>query len=389
MQLKPLRVHVIFWNALGPGSVAYTITELLDNVSKEVEPTLWCLRGDPTAPRQYHSPALPDFLFRALCKVNLQASFQGRFASEVTIHSIRAGDIVYVWPPYDLRLIKRARERGAIVVAERINCMGEMVREVLLRAYARRGLQLPNGWCTKREIEEDREQMLQCDFVTAPNGLVAESIRNAGVCQEQILETSYGFNPIRLASAINLERPHRPPVFAFVGLGIVRKGIDVLLEAWEQASVKGKLIIAGQIDEQVRSDYASTLSRPDVCELGYVQDIANVYAAADIFVFPSHEEGGPQVVYEAAACGLAGIVSPMGAGRVVRDRIEGLIVDPLNVHSVAKALVELAENESLRRTLGINAAARAHEYTWSRVAKRLCAQFHEIAQRPVVSNSAV
>ena len=79
------------------------------------------------------------------------------------------------------------------------------------------------------------------------------------------------------------------------------------------AAIDGTLLIAGRIDEDLRAQYRNALARSDVHDLGYVDDIATVYAAADVFVFPSHEEGGPQVTYEAAGCGLALIVSPMGA----------------------------------------------------------------------------
>jgi glycosyltransferase involved in cell wall biosynthesis len=257
--------------------------------------------------------------------------------------------------------------------------MGTMVRSALSQAYARRGLDLPDGWCLLRDIEKEREQMLECDFVTAPNALVAESLRNAGILESRIIETSYGYNPDRLAKAIGIKRPVRPPVFAFVGLGIVRKGLDVLLEAWELANVDGRLLIAGHIDDDISATYASTLARDDVEALGYVHDVATVYAAADVFVFPTHEEGGPQVTYEAAGCGLASIVSAMGAGRIVRDGQECLLIDPLDVENVASALQKLANDRSLRETLAANAARRSRDFTWANVSVQLHQRFCEIA----------
>lgn len=372
----PLRLQAVLWNALGPGSIAYALTELLDNMPEgAVERKLWCLSADPLSPHEYDSPALPKIAFRALCKAGVPAGIQGRIATRVALRSIKAGDLVYMWPPYDLRLIKRAQDLGAVVVAERTNCMGRMGLEVLSRAYARRGLPLPDGWFPAEGMREEREQMLQCDYVTAANALVSQSLRDAGIPDNRILETSYGFSPNRLARAIGIERPQRPPVFAFVGLGIVRKGLDVLLEAWEQASIDGTLLIAGQIDDEIRTPYASTLARPDVQELGFVKDIADVYAAADVFVFPTHEEGGPQVIYEAAACGLASIVSPMGAGRIVRHETECLMIDPLDLDDVAAALTKLAEDEPLRRALGVRAAERSQEFTWAKVGTRLYDHF--------------
>ena len=376
----PLRIHAVFWNALGHGSVAYALTELLDNMPEEdVDRALWFLGGYVLSPRDYFKPALPRFAYRALCKVNAPADIQGRIASAAVLDAIEPGDIVYIWPPYDLRLIERAREKGAIVVAERTNCMATMGRERLLQAFARRGLSLPDGWYTDEGIAEELEQMRQCDYVTAPNVLVSQSLLDSGMPASKILDTFYGFNPVRLAPAIGIDRPKRPPVFAFVGLGIVRKGLDVLLEAWDQAAVEGTLLIAGHFSDEIRDAYSAILSRPNVQLLGHVKDIAAVYAAADVFVFPTHEEGGPQVIYEAAGCGLASIVSPMGAGRIVRDGIECLLIDPLKPEDLAAAITRLAEDEVLRKTMCAAAAERARSFTWAHAAADLYRQFSEIA----------
>lgn len=368
-----IRVHAVFWNSVGHGSVAYALTELLDNLPHDlVERKLWCLWRHPDSVRDYHSLAFPDLAFRAFNKIRVPARVQGRLAGFIALRSIRRGDIVYIWPPYDPWLIKRAQERGGIVVAERTNCMAKMGRAVLSRAYARRGLPLPEGWYPLDEIAEERQLMQQCDYVTAANPLVTKSLIEAGLPRERILETSYGYSPKRLAKAIGIERPIRAPVFAFVGLGIVRKGFDVLLEAWVKARVNGVLLIAGELyEDDLRVAYSDILARPDVKYVGYVKDIANIYAAADVFVFPTHEEGGPQVSYEAAGCGLASIVSAMGAGRIVRHGSEGLIVDPLDVDQLAAAIAKLAEDEELRRSLGQAAARRAQDFTWAKVGERL------------------
>src|SRR5258708_2229073 len=286
---RPLRIHAVLWTALSSASGDYALTELLDGMPEQrVQLALWCLRGDPISPRPYHRAALPLLMFRTLCKMRVPMTTQSHIAREVALRSIQAGDVVYVWPPYDLRMIKRAQRRGAIVIAERTNCMGEMCRVVLSRAFARRGLSLPDGWCAPKDIAEEREQMLQCDFVTAPNALVAESLRNVGLAEDQIIETSYGFNAERLAGAIGIQRPRRAPVFAFVGLGNVRKGLDVLLEAWERGSVHGQLLIAGRIEDDIRATYGGILARAHVLEIGFVANTADVYAAAAIFVFSSH-----------------------------------------------------------------------------------------------------
>jgi glycosyltransferase involved in cell wall biosynthesis len=378
-----LRVQAVLWNSLGPASLSNALIELLENLPTDaVERTLWALNRHPEAPRNYHRPAFPDLAFRLLCKAGIPASVQGRLGRPRALSSIRAGDIVYIWPPFDLPLIKRAQERGAIVVAERTNCMAPMAQEAISRAYARRSIPMPKGWFPPSGMAEERERMLRCDFVTANNAFVKQSLLDAGIPAERILESSYGFSPQRLAPAINIERPERPPVFAFVGSGIIGKGLDVLLEAWERAGINGRLLIAGEIDPELGTTYEHVLARPEVCALGWARDMASVYAAADVFVFPSHAEGGPLVVYEAAGCGLPSIISPMGCGRLVRHNMEGLVINPLDVDELAGAITRLAEDRGLRETLGKNARERAQKFTWQKVGARLYQSFREITEMP-------
>src|SRR6185437_7702851 len=190
--------------------------------------------------------------------------------------------------------------------------------------------------------------------------------------------------------SVNLIRPERAPVFAFVGSGIVRKGLNLLLKAWALAGIEGKLLIAGRLDHDIRSICARELARPDVQELGFVRDVASAYRDADVFVFPSHEEGGPQVTYEAAGCGLPSIVSPMGAGRIVRDGREGCVIDPFDIEAWARAIRSLAHDRGLRQRLAENASMRAQDFTWQRVGGRLSEIFDRVAngEKPIAAPSA-
>src|SRR6185436_5633501 len=90
----------------------------------------------------------------------------------------------------------------------------------------------------------------------------------------------------------------------FVGRSCVRKGVDLLAAAWAKADVKGRLCLVGQMDPEVAEICAEPFRRADIIRRPFVDDIAAVYRSADLFVFPSLEEGSPLVLYEAMASGL-------------------------------------------------------------------------------------
>jgi glycosyltransferase involved in cell wall biosynthesis len=375
------RIHAPFCNTVAAlYGIAYTLTELLDHLPPRFTTSAWVCDAGETKLRSYFHPALSHFQFRVFCKLKLPKAWIDNRVSDLCLRNIKSGDIVYMWPPYSSELALRAKKLGAIVVAERTNCMGETSRAVLERAYSAVGRQMPPEWFTPAWVAEEKKQMSLCDYVTAPNDFVAQSLVDSRIKPDRILNTSYGWSPQRLAGALGVTRTERLPIFAFVGLGIVRKGLDLLLKIWEAADVKGTLIIVGRVDEDIRARCGRELAREDVKELGFVIDIATVYAQADVFLFPSHEEGGPMVVYEACASGLAAIVSPMGAGRIVRNGIEGYVIDPFDKDAWVDAIRMLARDVDLRRRFGHAAATRAQEFTWDRAGKHLGEHFSRITR---------
>ncbi|GLS30385.1 hypothetical protein GCM10007937_20930 [Mesorhizobium albiziae] len=99
----------------------------------------------------------------------------------------------------------------------------------------------------------------------------------------------------------------------------------------------------------------------------YTDDIGSSYRDADVFVFPTLEEGGPQVTLEAGGCGLPAIVTPMGAGRLVKDGVNGLVVRAGDVSGLVTALRRMANEPGLRASFARQIAQDAQQFTYERV----------------------
>jgi glycosyltransferase involved in cell wall biosynthesis len=93
--------------------------------------------------------------------------------------------------------------------------------------------------------------------------------------------------------------------------------------------------------------------------LGERQDVADLYRAADLFVFPSRAEGCPNAVLEAMSCGLPIVATDIAGNREVMgdDGSVGRLVPPESPEGLAEAVVGLARSSVLRLEMG--AAARA------------------------------
>jgi len=294
-----------------------------------------------------------------------------RRAIEVTERSflkrVRPGEIAFLWSEVSLATAHELKRRGISVVREKTNCHKASAFRILEDAYERVGLR-PSHGLTPALIAKEREELDLADYVFASSPAQALTLTENGVPPDKVIDTSYGWDPVRLAGGSHSTRAGAGITVLFAGSVSIRKGAHLLLEAWVRSRIPGRLILAGPVDPVFADKFADLLNRRDVLDLGFVRKIGPLYRSADIFAFPSLEEGGPLVTYEAAASGLPSVVSPMGAGRPVRNGKEGLVIEPYDVDGWVCALQSLAGSAELRRTMGAAARVRAAEFTWERVA---------------------
>lgn len=281
----------------------------------------------------------------------------------------REAEIVYLWAALPVEVFHFFKERGTKIVIERINCHRKSSREILQSAYARLGLA---DACTIRDqdIAQEREKLSVCDAVFCPSPMVKRTMLENGVAGEKLLSTSYGWDPARFPGRDRRPRAQRRPTFLFVGTLCVRKGVPLLLRAWQEAGIDGELVLCGGMDDEIRQHFTPLLEFENVSYLPYTKDIGALYQKADVFVFPTLEEGGPMVTYEAMAHSMPVLVSEMGAGAIARDGKDGFVLPDQDLAAWVEGLRKLAVDHELRLQLGEQARGRAGEFTWEKTAAR-------------------
>lgn len=323
--------------------------------------------SDPAGRSAHTRDAVPRWLKRLAYRLDPSARRIQRFAERRYCRRLRPGDIAYLWPLTSTQVYRDARERGAFIVNERINCHRATSTRILDEAYRRLG-RPPQHGITEEAVREETAKLQLCDYIFAPSSPVARSLRDAGIPEEKILRSSYGWDPERLArEGKGLERVEGVTAL-FVGRGCVRKGVDLLAHAWAKAEVPGRLYLVGNMDAEIGEICSGPFARADIVRFPHTGDIGPIYRSADLFLFPSLEEGSPLVLYEAMACGLACVVSPMAAGDIVRPGVDGLVVDPLDQEAWVSSIRRLTRDSDLRKSLGEAARLRALDYTWDKVA---------------------
>lgn len=98
----------------------------------------------------------------------------------------------------------------------------------------------------------------------------------------------------------------------------------------------------------------------------------------DIFALPSVYEGLPLALLEAMASGKAVIFTNLlCTRRLITDGLDGLLVEPDNIGSLARAILRLSKDKILRRALGMNARNKAKEFDCRAEAERIKAVYEE------------
>jgi glycosyltransferase involved in cell wall biosynthesis len=190
------------------------------------------------------------------------------------------------------------------------------------------------------------------------------------------------FHPMRRSEALRRElSPAADRVALYVGRLAPEKRVDLLLESWRRLRRESEgdpaLWIVGDGPE------ASALrSRADenVVFTGYLEGerLAETYASADLFLFPSDTETFGNVVLEAMASGLA-VVAPDrgGVAELIRPARDGLLFRSRDADSLSKAAHLLFSDRSLRRRMSESARRAAEQRSWVAIFDDLFAGYQE------------
>jgi 2-deoxystreptamine N-acetyl-D-glucosaminyltransferase/2-deoxystreptamine glucosyltransferase len=129
--------------------------------------------------------------------------------------------------------------------------------------------------------------------------------------------------------------------------------------------------IAGKGPEEERAREILAHARR-VHWLGFRTDVPSVMRALGILAVPSHWEGFGYVAAEGLAAGVPVVAADASSlPEIVRDEMEGLLVEPGNPEYLAAALVRLAGDPAIRARMAAAARERVRaEFTVERMLDR-------------------
>ncbi|HNP35724.1 MAG TPA: TIGR03088 family PEP-CTERM/XrtA system glycosyltransferase [Woeseiaceae bacterium] len=158
-------------------------------------------------------------------------------------------------------------------------------------------------------------------------------------------------------------------VFGTIGRQDPIKGLDVFIDAIalvlkQEPDMRSmiRVIMAGDGPEHGRCVARCTaLGLGEVIRLpGTVENVPSLLRDFDFFVQPSLNEGMSNTILEAMASGLPVVATDVGGNpELIRDTVDGSLVPPGDVPSLADRIICYARDAGLRETQGISAQQRA------------------------------
>lgn len=164
----------------------------------------------------------------------------------------------------------------------------------------------------------------------------------------------------KLRSELGLiEGTHK--IVGFVGRLVAEKGLLELLEAVSLLKPKLpeiRVLIIGPIDSEKPDALMPSIAvdyglEQECIFVGFRQDIPELMALMDVFVLPSHREGLPVSLMEAAAMQVACITTNVrGCREVVEPNVNGLIIPLHDITALAEAIAQVLCNPEEAQNMG-------------------------------------
>jgi glycosyltransferase involved in cell wall biosynthesis len=241
----------------------------------------------------------------------------------------------------------------------------------------------------------------QVDCFIAASEAIRQMLVSDGVSPERTLTIHEGIDIEHVMAAPGVDvhatffLPHRAPLVGNVAALVPHKGQRHLIEAahlvvQEIPDARFVILGEGELREHLERQVRDYHLEKHVLLPGFRTDVLGCMKGFDLFVMSSVTEGLGTSLLDAMACSRA-IVATRAGGipEIVEDGVTGVLVDPRDHKSMAREIVGLLRDESLRTRMGEAGRVRVGElFTVERMVAETAAAYERVAGRPHAADIA-
>ena len=225
--------------------------------------------------------------------------------------------------------------------------------------------------------------MKKADGIIALTPKVRNDLVNLGIPKTNIQVISTGV-PIKryspnIESSLKKYVPDQEKVILFVGRLTENKGVINLLKAFQKVrahihNVKLVVVGKGKMEIELKNLARKLGIEKDTIFIRYVpqKDMPMIYAGADVFVLPTlYKEPFGIAAIEALSSGVPIVASNIGGlSLIVKNGEVGYLTKPGDIQEISSRIIQILEDEKLRKNLAIRARERAIiEFSWENKAE--------------------
>lgn len=116
--------------------------------------------------------------------------------------------------------------------------------------------------------------------------------------------------------------------------------------------------------------------------LGPIRDkveIQKMYQSTDVYLLPSYREGLPLTIFEAMACGVPIVATPVnGVPYEMKNNVNGFLVNHGDIKRMVSRVEEILNNKKLAKRFSDNNIKKAKNYSWDKIAKRTMSVYNGV-----------
>ena len=229
----------------------------------------------------------------------------------------------------------------------------------------------------ERFASQARHAAAEADRIIAVSEFTARQVETLlGVGPERIRVVHHGVR------RLPVYRLAREKVILSVGAIQARKNIGRLVSAFEAVPKNWRLVLAGSRgfgSEEILRSIGKSPGRDRILITGYIppDELAQWYARASVFAFPSLDEGFGMPVLEAMTAGVPVVSSNRSALKEVCGDA-ALLASPEDTEEIADFLKRITSDDDLRASLTAKGRVRAAQFTWKKAAEETWAVYCEL-----------
>ena len=259
-------------------------------------------------------------------------------------------DIYVLWAGFAEISIKRLKKVNpkAKFILERGSTHIQFQREILELVY-KRELDMKPILPSYDVIIKERIEYELADFIAIPTTFVEKTFLSYKIPKSKLFVNPYGVD-FKLFKSYNENNRSKSIRILFVGNFSIQKGASIFIDIIEQftLSEKVKFSIVGNVESGILPKLNKYIETGKVIYHQHVpqNSLPEYYGNADLFLFPSYQEGLALVLLQAMSSGLAVLATEnSGAKMLIEHEINGIIINH-NVIDICREILSLLNNKN-------------------------------------------